>query len=140
MIVKLLTESHLEFLSLEGGYTGSSESTLVKMSNCWKSHALAHIIAKFCKKKYVWKGNVTVIDHRPTHGTARKRYRTITATQKKKKNFSWHWRNTKMGIKCVFFLYLETLFFLIVHPILLVSDLKVITVLVVLCLSPAEGK
>ena len=42
MIVKLLTEHHLEFLSLKGGSRGSSESTLVKMSNCWKSHALAH--------------------------------------------------------------------------------------------------
>ena len=42
MIVKLLTEHHLEFLSLKGGCTGSSESTLVKMSNCWKSRALAH--------------------------------------------------------------------------------------------------
>ena len=43
MIVKLLTERHLEFLSLKGSCTGSSESTLVKMSNCWKSHALAQI-------------------------------------------------------------------------------------------------
>ena len=43
MIVKLLTERHLEFLSLKGGCTGSSESTLVKMSNCWKSHATPHI-------------------------------------------------------------------------------------------------
>ena len=43
MIVKLLTEHHLEFLSLKGGYRGSSESTLVKVSNCWKSHAAAHI-------------------------------------------------------------------------------------------------
>ena len=43
MIVKLLTERHLEFLSLKGGCTGSSESTLVKMSNCWKSRALAHM-------------------------------------------------------------------------------------------------
>ena len=44
MIVKLLTEHHLEFLSLKGGCTGSFESTLVKMSNCWKSHAAA----QFC--------------------------------------------------------------------------------------------
>ena len=44
MIVKLLTEYHLEFLSLKGGCRGSSESTLVKMSNCWKSHAAAHLI------------------------------------------------------------------------------------------------
>ena len=43
MIVKQLTEHHLELLSLKGGCRGSSESTLVKMSNCWKSHALAHI-------------------------------------------------------------------------------------------------
>ena len=42
MIVKLLNEHHLEFLSLKGGCRGSSESTLVKMSNCWKSHAMAH--------------------------------------------------------------------------------------------------
>ena len=41
MIVKLLTERHLEFLSLNGGCTGLSESTLVKMSNCWKSHVPA---------------------------------------------------------------------------------------------------
>ena len=41
MIVKLLTESHLEFLSLKGGCRGSSKSTHVKMSR-WKSHAMAH--------------------------------------------------------------------------------------------------
>ena len=34
MIVKLLTEHHLEFLSFKEGYTGSSESTLVKMPHC----------------------------------------------------------------------------------------------------------
>ena len=38
MIVKLLTEHHLEFPSLKGGCRNVSESTLVKMSNCWKSH------------------------------------------------------------------------------------------------------
>ena len=47
MIVKLLAEHHLEFLSLKGGCTGSSESTLVKMSNCWKSHATARIKAMY---------------------------------------------------------------------------------------------
>ena len=35
--VKLLTEHHLEFLSLKEGCTGWSESTLVKMPHCWKS-------------------------------------------------------------------------------------------------------
>ena len=44
MIVKLLTEHHLEYLSLKVGCRGSSESTPVKMSNCWKSHAMAQII------------------------------------------------------------------------------------------------
>ena len=44
MIVKLLTEYHLEFLTLKGGCTGSSESTLVKIPHCWKSHITAHII------------------------------------------------------------------------------------------------
>ena len=43
MIVKLLTEHHLEFLSLKGGCSGSSESTHVKMPHCWKSHVTAHI-------------------------------------------------------------------------------------------------
>ena len=43
MIVKLLTEHHLEFLSLTEGCKGSSESTHVKMSHCWKCHALAQI-------------------------------------------------------------------------------------------------
>ena len=42
MSVKLLTEHHLEFLSLRGGYTGPSESTLVKIPHCWKSHVAAH--------------------------------------------------------------------------------------------------
>ena len=44
MIVKLLTEHHLGFLSLKGGCRGSSESTLVKMPHCWKSHATAHLV------------------------------------------------------------------------------------------------
>ena len=43
MIVKLPTEHYLEFLSLKGGCRGLSVSTLVKMSNCWKSSATAQI-------------------------------------------------------------------------------------------------
>ena len=43
MIPKLLTEQHFEFLSLKGGYTGSSDSTLVKMPHCWKSHVTAQL-------------------------------------------------------------------------------------------------
>ena len=44
MIVKLLTEHHLEFLSLNGGCRGSSESTHVKMPHCWKSHVKAQVL------------------------------------------------------------------------------------------------
>ena len=43
MSVELLTEHPLEFLSLKGGFTGSSESTLVKLPHCWKSHVAAKI-------------------------------------------------------------------------------------------------
>ena len=34
MSIKLLTEHSLEFVSLKGGCTGSSESTLVKIPHC----------------------------------------------------------------------------------------------------------
>ena len=44
MTVKLLTEHHLEFLSVKGGCTSSSESTHAKMPHCWKSHATSHFI------------------------------------------------------------------------------------------------
>ena len=44
MTVKILTENHLEFLSLKGGCTGWYESTLIKMSHCWKSHHQSPLI------------------------------------------------------------------------------------------------
>ena len=44
MTIKLLTEHYFEFLSLKGGCTGSSESTLGKMPHCWKSHVTAQMI------------------------------------------------------------------------------------------------
>ena len=43
LIVNLLTENHLEFLSLKGGCTGLSESTDVKMPHCGKSHVSAQL-------------------------------------------------------------------------------------------------
>ena len=43
MNVELLTEHHLEILSLKGGCTGSSESTLVKILHFWKAHVMAHL-------------------------------------------------------------------------------------------------
>ena len=47
MIIKLLTEHHLEFLSLKRGCIGWSEFTHVKMPHCWKSHAMAHMGAQW---------------------------------------------------------------------------------------------
>ena len=44
MTVKLMTEHQLEFLSLTGDCTCSSESIHVKMPHCWKSHVSAHIV------------------------------------------------------------------------------------------------
>ena len=41
--VKLQTKHTLEFLSLTGGCTGSSASTLVKLPHCWKSHVMGHL-------------------------------------------------------------------------------------------------
>ena len=43
MNVKLLIDHHLEFLSLKGGCTCSSESTFVKVPHCLKSHFMALI-------------------------------------------------------------------------------------------------
>ena len=51
MIVKLLTEHHLEFLSLKGGCRGLSESTHVKMPHCWKSHIMIYLILFQLAKK-----------------------------------------------------------------------------------------
>ena len=50
MAIKLLTGHNLEFLSLKGGCTGSSESTLVKIPHCWKALVTAHI---YLAKAYI---------------------------------------------------------------------------------------
>ena len=48
MSVKLLPEHHLKSLIFKGGCRGSSESTLVKMPNCRKSHSAAYIYVGRC--------------------------------------------------------------------------------------------
>ena len=48
MIVKLLTEHHVEFLSLKGGCRGSSESSHLKMPHFWTSHVVAHMVCLIC--------------------------------------------------------------------------------------------
>ena len=45
MTVTLLTEQHLECLSLTAGCMGWSESFPVKMPHCWKSHVADHLSA-----------------------------------------------------------------------------------------------
>ena len=46
MILKLLTDQNLAFLNLKGLCKGSSESSLVKMPHCWKSHVTAQTITE----------------------------------------------------------------------------------------------
>ena len=42
----MCSSDHLKFLlSLKGGCTGLSESTLVKMPHCLKSHVTAHLLS-----------------------------------------------------------------------------------------------
>ena len=43
MTPRLLTEQHLEFLSSTEGCAGLSESTLVKIPHCLKSHVTAQL-------------------------------------------------------------------------------------------------
>ena len=50
--VKLLIEYHFEFLSLKGGSQSSSESTLVKMPHCWKSHNAPYQNKVSCEKNF----------------------------------------------------------------------------------------
>ena len=62
MSVKLLTEHHLKFLGLTGRGTGSSESTLIKMPHCWKSHVTAHILMHFYILMIAFKLSITITD------------------------------------------------------------------------------
>ena len=50
MTVEILTQLHLEFLSLKGDCIGSSESTLIKMPHCWKLRVTAQISNAILKK------------------------------------------------------------------------------------------
>ena len=64
MTVKLLTEDNLEFLSLKGGCTGLSKSTLVKMPHCWKSHVGAHMPSALLFEIYKFKQAKVNISHK----------------------------------------------------------------------------
>ena len=43
------------YISLKGGWRGSSESTHVKMPHCWKSHALAKIWKGIIQGPFLWR-------------------------------------------------------------------------------------
>ena len=51
MNIKLLTEHHLEVLSLKGGCTGLYETTFVKMPHCWKLHVTAQMLISATHEK-----------------------------------------------------------------------------------------
>ena len=60
MIFKLLTEHHLEFLSLKGGWRGWSESTRVKNATVFEitCHGSLFYAEIFCISKPVTKSHV----------------------------------------------------------------------------------
>ena len=68
-----MTEHHLEFLSLIGGCTGLSESTLVKMPHCWKSHVTAHFTTTNEMIRH-WSGDGFVVEEPWSCGPRRGRF------------------------------------------------------------------
>ena len=67
MKANLLTEHHLTCLSLKGDCIGSSESTLVKMPRCWKSHVTAQNIHHLTVVTTGCLGLATSIGHKGPH-------------------------------------------------------------------------
>ena len=68
MTVKLLTEQHFEFLSLEGGSKGWSEYILFKVPHCRKSHVTAHMsFKKVLKGQYYKKLHIKQFDAEKKH-------------------------------------------------------------------------
>ena len=60
MSSKLLTKHHLDYLSFKGGCTGSSESILVKIPHCVKSHVAAIIKLHVCLKNESFQENASL--------------------------------------------------------------------------------
>ena len=58
MTLRLLSEHHLEFLSLTEGCAGLSESTLVNMLHCWKSHVTAQMLSILSSAEIFWKTQI----------------------------------------------------------------------------------
>ena len=66
MSVNLLTEHHLEFLSLKGGCTDSTESFHVKMPHCWKLHVMTHLNEFIRSRGKQFLGNLSRVCHKQT--------------------------------------------------------------------------
>ena len=77
MNIKLLTELHLEFVSLKEAAQASSESTLVKMPHCWKSHVVAQLSHIFRHSNYLPSSNLIL-----THTSNAKCFRRIILINK----------------------------------------------------------
>ena len=84
MIVKILTEHYLEFLSLKGGCTGSFESILVKIPHCWKSHVTAQVLLSIIDRKH----NIIQLKRYEPHfrGTASS---TLSSNEKTSRKRKW---------------------------------------------------
>ena len=75
MTVKLLAKHYLEFLSLKGDCTSSSESIHVKMPHCWKSHVRTLVecitnynyFSYFSTKTYVVGTQKNCLNEHPKH-------------------------------------------------------------------------
>ena len=94
MIVKLLTEHHLEFLSLKGGCRGSSESTLVKLLeiSCHCSNVINFVTSCICRKqqtdKWKYKNKAHVNRFTTVEQEAQKR-KDIKHTKKQVRSWKW---------------------------------------------------
>ena len=77
MTVKLLIEQHLEFPSLTGGCTGTSESTHVEMTHYWKSHVTACIVSFQTSKQFVICSRTLIPDKKQTSLTGHEVARTL---------------------------------------------------------------
>ena len=71
MTVKLLTKDYFEFLSLKGGCKVSSESKLVKIPHCWKSHVAVHLVWSIILTLYRTSVHPSIVIHWNTVSMAR---------------------------------------------------------------------
>ena len=94
MCIKLLTEHHLEFLSLKGGITGWYEHTLIKMPHCWKSHVTAHLTFDLLNKLLFY----PVLDTLPMPVLSEKFHPPHKIYQKQMDNVNYYHMTSRLGV------------------------------------------